>query len=433
MSQSVEITDTVRKMWREMTPGIEDGIRSCRQESFRLQIRDINGNRVPRAKVWAVQKTHDFDFGCNCLWLGQCGGENETYERRIAELFNLVTTTFCLSDIQPEEGTWRFEEDSPEVFRRPPVDRVVRFAKQYGLRLKGQPLLAGSWYPAWAAGKRLGNDAIKELYTDYFRRVAERYGKVFDQFDLVNEALLHTSFPLYTKNLDYVVWAFKTARSIFPSRVKLSLNEATGWGFDEKAGDGKNQYFNLIRRLLDCGVKPDSIGFQFHLWNAVEGVIRGEGRYTLEEIRDRLREFSEFGIPMYITEITIPSVISGIRCESIQAEVLEQFYRLFFSIPNLCGILQWNLCDGRAWKSEGDCCGGIVDEFLRKKPSYLALEHLLNREWKTAVEMEADENGTLEFRGFRGEYDLTIETDGRKRTLPLQRLNSSAVNEFILV
>ena len=47
--------------------------------------------------------------------------------------------------------------------------------------------------------------------------------------------------------------------------------------------------------------------------------------------------------------------------------------------------------------------------------------------------LEADENGTLEFRGFRGEYDLTIETDGRKRTLPLQRLNSSAVNEFILV
>lgn len=432
MKQTMVLSNKFCNMWQQMESGIEDEIRNCRQENFRLQIRDINGKRIPNAAVKAVQKKHDFDFGCNCLWLGQRGDENETYERLIADLFNLVTTTFCLSDIQPREGQWRFEDYTEEIFRRPPVDRVIRFARKYGLKLKGQPLVAGSWYPKWAAKKHLTPEEIKVLYTDYFRRVAERCGETFDQFDLVNEAFCHTSFPLYTEQLDYVEWAFKTAVALFPSKVKLCLNEAT-WVFDEKVQSGQNKYFNLIRRLLDHGVRIDSIGFQFHLWQPVNELVRGEGSYTFERVREQLLEFADFGIPMYITEITIPSLINGTLHEAEQAEILEKFYRLFFSINKMRGILQWNLCDGQSWKIEGEYCGGLVDSFLRKKPAYLVLEHLLNREWKTAVEMSSDGDGILEFRGFRGEYDITVSGAGLKRTFAGRQLNSSSINELILV
>ena len=432
MKQTMVLSNKFCNMWQQMESGIEDEIRNCRQENFRLQIRDINGKRIPNAAVKAVQKKHDFDFGCNCLWLGQRGDENETYERLIADLFNLVTTTFCLSDIQPREGQWRFEDYTEEIFRRPPVDRVIRFARKYGLKLKGQPLVAGSWYPKWAAKKHLTPEEIKVLYTDYFRRVAERCGETFDQFDLVNEAFCHTSFPLYTEQLDYVEWAFKTAAALFPSKVKLCLNEAT-WVFDEKVQSGQNKYFNLIRRLLDHGVRIDSIGFQFHLWQPVNELVRGEGSYTFERVREQLLEFAGFGIPMYITEITIPSLINGTLHEAEQAEILEKFYRLFFSINKMRGILQWNLCDGQSWKIEGEYCGGLVDSFLRKKPAYLVLEHLLNREWKTAVEMSSDGDGILEFRGFRGEYDITVSGAGLKRTFAGRQLNSSSINELILV
>ena len=432
MKQTMVLSNKFCNMWQQMESGIEDEIRNCRQENFRLQIRDINGKRIPNAAVKAVQKKHDFDFGCNCLWLGQRGDENETYERLIADLFNLVTTTFCLSDIQPREGQWRFEDYTEEIFRRPPVDRVIRFARKYGLKLKGQPLVAGSWYPKWAAKKHLTPEEIKVLYTDYFRRVAERCGETFDQFDLVNEAFCHTSFPLYTEQLDYVEWAFKTAVALFPSKVKLCLNEAT-WVFDEKVQSGQNKYFNLIRRLLDHGVRIDSIGFQFHLWQPVNELVRGEGSYTFERVREQLLEFAGFGIPMYITEITIPSLINGTLHEAEQAEILEKFYRLFFSINKMRGILQWNLCDGQSWKIEGEYCGGLVDSFLRKKPAYLVLEHLLNREWKTAVEMSSDGDGTLEFRGFRGKYDITVEGAGLKRTFAGRQLNSACGNELVLV
>ena len=97
------------------------------------------------------------------------------------------------------------------------------------------------------------------------------------------------------------------------------------------------------------------------------------------------------------------------------------------------GILQWNLCDGRSWNTEGGYCGGLVDEFLRKKPAYLVLEHLLNREWKTAAEMRTDGDGALEFRGFRGKYDITVEGAGLKRTFAGRQLNSACGNELVLV
>lgn len=433
MEQKFELSDKYRNIWNRMETQVENDIRENRQEIFRFQIRDIDGRGIPSAVVKAVQKTHDFDFGCNCLWLGQRGKEDGIYERRLSELFNIVTTTFCLSDMQPEPGRWRFEDNTGEIFRRPPADRVIRFAKKHGLKLKGQPLLAGSWYPKWAGKMNQTDEEIKAMYADYFHRVAERYGDTFDMFDLVNEALCHTSFPLYTEQLEYVEWAFKTAYPMFPRRVKLSLNEATGWVFDEDAENGNNKYFNLIRRLLDNGTKIDTIGFQFHLWNPIRDLIRGEGRYTFDKIREQIQKFSVFGIPMYITEITIPSCIDGFRNEAAQAEILESFYRLFFSIPMMRGVLQWNLCDGRAWMGEGDFRGGIADEFLRKKPSYLALEHLLNREWKTAVELSADESGTLEFRGFRGDYDIIVEGAGLRRSYYNVRLERSESKQLTLV
>ncbi len=414
--QQINRLEKNEKLWEALAPEVENGIREHRMENFCLEIRDIDGKPVPGAAVRVMQQTHDFDFGCNCLWLGQLGPLNEAYENRLAELFNLVTTTFCLCDVEPEPGVWRFEEGGKEIFRRPPVERVVKFAKKHGIRLKGQPLLAGSWYPPWAKDQNLSNDRIKALYTDYFKRVAERYGDVFDLFDLVNEAFCHTRFPLYTEKLEYVEWAFKTARPMFPEHVKLSLNE-TAWVF-YNSWEGKNNYYELARRLLDSGAKIDTVGFQFHLFdNKVPEAVAGEGAFSYQSVLAFLRLHAKLGLPMYITEITVPSVFGEIRDEALQAEVIERFYRIFFSIPEMRGVLQWNLCDGTAWQNEGDAHGALVDEFMRKKPAYLALEHLLNREWKTMLAHPADGNGRFEFTGFRGKYEITVEGFGMKRTV----------------
>ncbi len=413
---------------------INADIDRLRCENFALEIVDVNGKPVPEARVRAVQTGSDFDFGCNCLWLGQKGEENHQYEELLGNLFNLVTTTFCLNDIEPEPGRWRFAEGTGEIFRRPPPDRVAAFARKYGLKLKGQPLMAGSWYPGWAKEQNLDEAGIKALYRDYFRRVAERYGEVYDLFDLVNEALCHTKFPLYTPELEYVEWAFREARPMFPRRVRLELNEATGWIFDKEAKSGENLHYNLVKKLVDKGVEIDSLGFQFHLWgDKIKDHLAGKGMYALERVAERLAEFAEFGIPMAITEITLPSIIGDTRDEEAQAEAVENFYRLFFGTPGMEGVIYWNLCDGPAWQGEGDCRAGLADEFLRKKPAYLVLEKLLKREWRTAFETAADGAGKLAFRGFRGKYEVTVEGEGTRRRFEVELGRNAAPFRLILV
>ncbi|MBQ8509462.1 MAG: endo-1,4-beta-xylanase [Clostridia bacterium] len=401
-----------RETFASLRPQIDADIEAYRKADATIRVVGGDGKAVPGAKIKLRQDTHEFNFGCNCVKLGSLGVDNERYEMALARLFNLVTTTFCLSVIEPNPGEWRFAEGSKEIFRRPPPDRVVKFAHKYGLRLKGQPLLAGSWFPEWA--KDFSQDEVRALYTDYFRRVAERYGSTFDIFDIVNEAFLHTKFPLYTEDCTYVDWAFEEAAKLFPAHTVMELNEAT----DINYGKGAQRYFNLVSRILEKGIRLDSVGFQFHQFTENAGRKHINGEYlALEEIYQTYRRFNELGVPLYITEVTVPSnytALSRAEGEAIQAEVVDTLYRLWFSIPNMTGINYWNLSDGVNWLREGDCLGCLTDENVYEKPAYHALYQLLNREWKTKALLESDDGGQASLRGFKGGYTGTVTVDNRE-------------------
>ena len=361
MKRKFHITDKCRISRDAIAPDIEKNIHDLRQTDFKLEICDINGKPIKGAAVRIEQTSSDFDFGCNCLWLG-------------------------------------------------PSDRVIKFAEKYGLRLKGQPLMAGSWYPQWAREKKLDETEIKELYTDYFKRVAERYSGAFERFDLVNEMFCHTDFPLYTEDVEYVEWAFRT--------VPIE--------------SGENKYYTLLRRMIGNGNPPDAVGFQFHLFgDMILELTENQGAFAFRNLYRQIMAFSTLGLPMYISEITIPSCFEDVIDEKLQAEVIEFCYRMFFSIPNMRGILQWNLCDGKAWTNEGSWRGGIVDEFLRRKPAYHALEHLIRREWRTAFDTMTDEKAQIAFRGFSGEYDVTVEKESLKRIFHIT--SGKKHNKLILV
>lgn len=391
-----------RETFASLRPQIDADTEKYRKADTTIRVVDADGKPVPGAVIRVRQDTHEFDFGCNCLKLGEMGIDNERYEQALAKLFNLVTTTFCLAAIEPTPGEWRFAEGSKEIFRRPPPDRVVKFAHKYGLRLKGQPLLAGSWFPAWA--KDFTNDEVRALYSDYFKRVAERYGHVFDVFDLVNEAFCHTKFPLYTEDCEYVDWAFREAQAMFPEHIDLELNEATYINCGEPAA----RYYNLASRLLQKNLRLNSIGFQYHLFNEHQSRAHIAGtKMPLHEIFDTYHRFSGLDVPLYISEVTVPSKYadhSRAQGEAIQAEIAETLYRLWFSIPKMRGIIYWNLADGVQWLTEGDCLGCLCDENLYEKPSYQALYQLIHREWKTTAVVESDADGKASLRGFKGGY-----------------------------
>lgn len=415
-------------MFHELKPEIDKNIEQHRKGSINLNLRDRNGKAINNTLVNITQKQHDFTFGCNALMLGQLGENNDVYEQEFVRLFNLVTTTLCWNTTEVKQGEFRFEEGAEEIFRRPPADRVRNFAKKYNLRFKGQPLLADSWYPEWASKDPA---ELKEQYKVYFQVIADRYGKDLYMVDVVNEAYLCKNrtphFPLYDENLSYVPWAMKMAGEIFPDSCILERNEASLVNY----GTEGKRYIDEIKKLKEDKIRIDAVGLQFHMFNSDECLRHLNGDYlNLKDIYANYMKMSALNVPMYISEVTVPSNLSGFTKEEgeyIQAIIVECLYELWFSIPSMKGIIYWNLKDGKAWRNEGDCMGCLLDENLKEKPSYAALYQFINRKHSTTIKLQSNKDGQCEFRGYYGIYDVDVEIDGKvqKGEFTLDRENKN--------
>lgn len=72
------------------------------------------------------------------------------------------------------------------------------------------------------------------------------------------------------------------------------------------------------------------------------------------------------------------------------------------------GITWWNVVDGCGAKKE-PTVSGLFNRYMTAKPSYYALDQLINHEWKTNLAIKADEQGKVQFRGFKGKYRITYK------------------------
>ena len=426
-----EVPDSYRKLWSapEVVKRIDEGIRQHRQGDALVKVVDANGKPVTAAALDIRQKTHEFLFGCNVLVLGQLGNKNERYEGEFAKLFNLATTTFCWSAIEPTPNRLRFAEGSEEIWRRPPPDRVVTFGKKYGIALKGQPLLADSWLPKWVPDDP---NEVRKLYQNYFKQVADRYSRDIRIWDIVNESQLcakrSPNFPLYNVKLDYVGWAFAQTRPLFPPETLLEINEATPVN-----GPWRDRYFEQVKDLVDRKTGVNCIGFQFHLFtnSSLKAHLAGRA-YPPSQLIETYDKFAQLGLPLFISEITIPTTLEPAGAgEAIQAEVLTNLYRLWFGMSNMAGIVYWNLPDGAAWKNEGLAKAGLLDEDLREKPAYQALSRLINHDWKTRANVKTDSQGKARFRGFYGKYRVVVAVGGRSQQFDID-LSKNGLDSFTL-
>lgn len=413
----VNVPDSYRKTWSNpaLTNRIEKNIEQYRKQQADLVVVDAQGRPVPQAQVEIQQKTHAFLFGCNAFVLGQMGEKNAKYEEMFARLFNFATVPFYWEGTEPTQGELRYEEGCRDMWRRPPPDRYLPFAQKYGITLKGHPLLWHALNPPWIPQDP---EELKKLYQKRFAQIAQRYADAILIWDVVNESLVCTkTYPLYSPPRDYVAWAFQEAHRVFRPENILMINEVSSVSH---AGVGEqNAYFRQIRKLLDQGIPIEGIGFQFHFFTGAVLEQHREGKiYSPDEMMKVYESFCEFGLPLYITEITIPTTVEN--GEEIQAEVLRNLYRLWFSVPRMAGITYWNLADGTAYKDENKARAGLVDHNLEPKPSYLALERLVHQEWKTRLTAVTDAEGKLTFRGFRGKYVVRVKAGDGVREFQIE-------------
>lgn len=398
-------------LWRDpaVEQRIEAGIRANRMGFARLHFEDANGKPVSGVSVSYRETTHDFLFGSNIFALDgfPTEKENREYEDTFYGTFNFATVPFYWSDLEPEPGQLRYAKNSPPLARRPPPDAVVEFCQEHHIAMRGHNLIWHFWYPKWLPNDQ---DEVTKYAARRFQSIGKRYGESIGIWDVVNEPLERKKGVILPK--DYVYWGMTEAARDFPSTTKLGINETTAvWtNFHEE----DSPLYLLLENLRLRAARVDVIGFQFHLFNekAYQEVLAGDAMKPLDMLHV-LDRYADFHLPIHITEITIPTLPCTHAGEATQAELVRDYYRLWFSHPAIEAITWWNLADGTAAPTENKWCGGLLRKDLSPKPAFTVLQNLIQKEWHTEGLSESGTNADVEFRGFYGEYEITTTHAGR--------------------
>ncbi len=427
-------------------------------EQYRKANAVLNFKELPAGtEVIVKQVSHDFIFGAHIFNFNQLGTveRNQKYKELYGTLFNSATISFYwkVFEMQPNrprftEEYWDTEEywnkvKEPAIephWRRPPSDPVVEFCEEKGIRLHGHNITWGSnkWqYPDWQFEQfcpqeekekiknlsreelyKLTPSQIEELipiYSSELNRLMNKriielatyYGDRIHSWDVVNESatdfgsgrmipgdkICKSHYGLMPG--DYTFESFKTADRVFPENVLLNIN------------DYKNDidYVNQVNDLRSRGAKIDILGSQMHLFNPQQCLDIAEGKpiETPKIVWDKMGTLSKAGLPIHLSEITITSPGDDERGREIQAVIARNLYRLWFSIDKMMGITWWNVVDGCGAPGE-PTISGLFTRNMEPKPSYYALNKLINEEWKTNTVVKVNEGGNATFRGFKGEY-----------------------------
>ena len=204
---------------------------------------------------------------------------------------------------------------------------------------------------------------------------------------------------------DYPYKALKWAEKYFPSEVKLNINDYRR----------NPSYSKQVNRLLERGCKIDIMGIQMHLMKVqqCQDIANGVKIQTPSQVRQYINWANQTGLPLHMSEITVTSPTQDEKGFMIQAIIAQQLYRIWFSQEKMMGITWWNTVDGCGLKGE-PAVSGIFTRDMQEKPAYWALDQLINHEWKTNTTVKADENGKVQFRGFKGKYRITYKDNKGK-------------------
>ena len=439
--------DKVLKYFREQSAWMEDriesGIEANRKGWMKLSFVDSEGNPVQNVKVKLEQKTHDFRFGCNLFMLDELETDekNRKFKEMYPQLFNLATLPFYWANLEPRPGFLRFEKDSPKDYRRPAPDLCLEYCRENGIEPKLHCLVYDQWSPTW-----LPEDAqeIKKLLDKRIAQIAERYAGQIPSMEVINETQCsyitgqpdRKSTPFFLED-DIIEWSFDHARRYLPTN-RLIINEATGHVWGERFKYTRSAYYLQIQRALEKGAGIDSIGMQYHQFHTrADEEAKAKFLCNPERLYQVLDTYAKLNKPIQITEVTASAYSQEPEDEYVQAEMIRNLYRIWFSHPNMEAIVYWNMIDGyAAYAVPGDMTngenkyhGGLLRFDMSKKPAWEVLDQLINHDWHTSIDTLCVANADL--KGFYGRYELTATANGKEITQTIH-LKKGGNNNFTI-
>lgn len=406
---------------------IERGIEENRKGLFSVNVKDKDGNPVKNAVIKVKQVSHEFKFGCSAFLLDQFEDEerNKLYRQKFKSIFNYGIVPLYWDTLEPVQGKPRFEKNCENIYRRPNLDLIREYCNENNIKMKGHCLMYNSFNPDWMPKDRR---ALRIAVDKRSREIGERYGNDFVDLDVINEMFTvykntyggdaFRNFPI-CDDKNHAKWCFDIAKKYFPHSTLFwneGINETFGIKTGEYCGD-KSVYYLMLKRHLAEGANIEGIGMQFHDFDNVVTL------YNSLRMMDIFETYSEFDLPIHISEVSVPSWSNNPDDEELQAELVRRMYSLWFSQKNIDAVVWWNLVDGTAYGDENKFFAGLLRNNMANKKAFDVLDELINKTWHTELAVKTDDDGNAVFSGFYGNYDISV-SGAESITLPFLKENT---------
>jgi GH35 family endo-1,4-beta-xylanase len=290
------------------------------------------------------------------------------------------------------------ERAKGHVDARTPM-RVFDWCEENEITMRGHCIFWGfnGALPAWV--RSAPKNELEPLLKERASSVLALFKGRISEFDAINEPLMFAQMAQAMNWQDCAPY-FRICREASPDAT-LYFNEGG------LVTPGETQRcLELVKNLLAQEAPLGGIGLKAHCIGRIPDPA------TLWSALDR---FGAFKLPVKIVELSFRNTE-----DAEQAEGIERLYRAFFAHPAVSGIYLWGFWEGAAdlpscwlWRRDWS-----------PRPSAERLSKLLTEEWTTKGEANVGADGLLRFRGFYGEYRISVGNQEYRAILLPEKLSA---------
>lgn len=407
-------------------------IARLRQRPLSVVVKDRAGRAVQHARLKYRQREHAFRFGLfinpHSHPITRVPLDASPLWERVKEMgINQLPMAILWPRVEPERGKIRpeLEYDLWPAHKLRAAGFTLKSHVSVWFWHGGQyPDQWGAFVPMWAYDLSL--EEIKRAVYDLTKSLIAKYYPHVGGWQAINEAMLqHTN--AFNLNLDeHVEVVAEVVRAIreYAPDAPIEVNNCQVFGEGINPTVVEQGYERVPDRfykaLQERGVDFDVVGMQLYYGGYMysdfwRGGFPIRHPWDLEAIIER---YARLGKPINVSEVSVPSshplpewgvdfgFWHGPWDPQRQADWVELFYTLCYSIPQVQEITWWNPTDEGAFIKDG----GLLYDDYTPKPAAKRLAELTSG-WLAEGETDvADGRATIV--GAAGLYDIEVSVDG---------------------
>ena len=377
-------------------------IEKNRKGSFKVIIYDRNEIPVKNAEIKVEMLQHAYGFGCyvDDHPVLERNSSGKKFRYWFKKLFNKATVPLFWGPGTVKGG---YGWENPKY--RSNYLSMLKWCKANNLKTHGHVLVWPTFLYTPPDVMKLKNkpEQLRKRINEHIKDVVAKTKGMLDELEVVNELYGSREFTNILGKNELVKW-FKLTKALDGNTI-LYINDNSILTNGGKLS--REFYLETIDYLIANKTPLGGLGFQAHLGSSLASPVK---------IWNILDEFKKREKPIQATEFTI-----DVHDKQLQAEYTRDFYTAFFAHPATTGIINWGFWAGKHYRPN---CAFFTKDW-KLKPNGKAYMDLVFNKWWTRESGKSDNQGCYKFRGFWGNYKITIKSGTSRKTFNIKLLKNN--------